>query len=235
VAEPLSGERRTCSRCRRSLPVEAFNRMGEGRQFYCRDCFRSYFRARGEIHRQQVRARRPERQRRVHEFMAALLGAASCADCGTSDILVLEFDHVGEKRMAVASLIRSGASRRQLLDEIARCEVVCANCHRRRTADRAGWFRATGRTPATWSARHMRNQSYVLEVLHEAACVDCDERDPVVLEFDHPDGKRANVSTMTDWASLATLEHEIAKCDVRCVNSIGAGPRSRSGAIERRL
>jgi hypothetical protein len=58
----------------------------------------------------------------------------------------------------------------------------------------------------------------VLGVLRVSECADCGERDPVVLEFDHRDGKRGNVSTMTQWASLQTLRSEIEKCDVRCVN-----------------
>lgn len=57
-----------------------------------------------------------------------------CVDCGESDPVVLEFDHVrGVKDTNVANLI-SGAGRMQrLMDEIAKCDVRCANCHRRKT------------------------------------------------------------------------------------------------------
>ena len=135
-----------------------------------------------------------------------------------ADMLVLEFDHMGEKLATVAALVRSRAGPRRLLEEIERCEVVCANCHRRRTAERAGWFRATRRPSPRWTASQRRNQTYILAVLRRSACTDCGERDPVVLEFDHRRDKRGNVSTMTGWASLETLRQEIAKCDVRCAN-----------------
>ena len=34
----------------------------------------------------------------------------------------------------------SGWSLQKIQEEITKCEVVCANCHRIRTATRAGWF-----------------------------------------------------------------------------------------------
>ncbi len=65
-----------------------------------------------------------------------------CVDCGEPDPIVLEFDHVrGEKRADVDSLITVGCSRALLLAEIAKCDVRCANCHRRRTAAARGYRR----------------------------------------------------------------------------------------------
>jgi L-lysine 2,3-aminomutase len=64
-----------------------------------------------------------------------------CVDCGESDPLVLEFDHLEEKSFNIAKGLRSH-SWEAILDEIGKCEVVCANCHRRRTALRGGFARA---------------------------------------------------------------------------------------------
>lgn len=62
--------------------------------------------------------------------------ASGCVDCGYNEHPeALEFDHVrGEKLFNVASGIRKAWSK--VLEEIAKCEVVCANCHRIRTANR---------------------------------------------------------------------------------------------------
>lgn len=61
--------------------------------------------------------------------------ARGCVDCGEKDFDVLEFDHVrGEKSGTVAQFMRSGPSR--LYAEIDKCEVRCANCHRKVTATR---------------------------------------------------------------------------------------------------
>lgn len=60
-----------------------------------------------------------------------------CADCDVRyPFYVMDFDHVrGEKLFAMASckLCHVGQT---LLDEIAKCDVVCANCHRKRTYER---------------------------------------------------------------------------------------------------
>jgi hypothetical protein len=64
-----------------------------------------------------------------------------CVDCGETDPLVLEFDHLGRKNFNIATGLRN-RNWQAVLDEIATCDVVCANCHRRRTSLRAGFARA---------------------------------------------------------------------------------------------
>lgn len=62
-----------------------------------------------------------------------------CKDCGyNKHVEALDFDHLGEKKLQIATAIRNGISMKRLLAEIETCEVVCANCHRIRTANRRG-------------------------------------------------------------------------------------------------
>jgi hypothetical protein len=63
-----------------------------------------------------------------------------CVDCGETDPVVLEFDHLRDKLGNISAMY--GHAWRSILAEIAKCDVVCANCHRRRTARRVGAFRA---------------------------------------------------------------------------------------------
>ena len=57
-----------------------------------------------------------------------------CVDCGESDPVVLEFDHVrGEKKAGISKMLTNKVPLKTLLAEIAKCEVRCANCHRRKT------------------------------------------------------------------------------------------------------
>jgi hypothetical protein len=62
-------------------------------------------------------------------------------NCGETDPIVLEFDHLRDKKFNIGKAWR-GHEWQSVLDEIAKCEVVCANCHRRRTACRGGFIRA---------------------------------------------------------------------------------------------
>ena len=62
--------------------------------------------------------------------------ASGCVDCGYSEHAeALQFDHVrGEKKFNVG--ISYTFSMERVLAEIEKCEVVCANCHAVRTANR---------------------------------------------------------------------------------------------------
>jgi 5-methylcytosine-specific restriction endonuclease McrA len=64
-----------------------------------------------------------------------------CADCGERDPIVLEFDHLSGKKRNVSELIAQSYSWNSIMREVANCEVVCANCHRRRTFLRSGAFK----------------------------------------------------------------------------------------------
>jgi hypothetical protein len=55
--------------------------------------------------------------------------------------MVLEFDHLKEKRFDIGAGLPD-RNWEALLEEMEKCEVVCANCHRRRTARRLGSVRA---------------------------------------------------------------------------------------------
>jgi len=58
----------------------------------------------------------------------------SCIDCGETDFRVLDFDHVnGDKKYNVSKMIGGSYLWTTILKEIAKCEVRCANCHRKRT------------------------------------------------------------------------------------------------------
>jgi hypothetical protein len=70
-------------------------------------------------------------RKRNREWLQEYLGSQSCVDCGLDDSDVLEFDHVrGEKRFTIGD--RMTYSLDTLKDEIAKCDVRCCNCHRKR-------------------------------------------------------------------------------------------------------
>jgi 5-methylcytosine-specific restriction endonuclease McrA len=111
---------------------------------YCRPCRSEYgkehYAANRERYIDQTRVRN---RKRLHERVAFLVDyfkSHPCTDCGESDPVVLDFDHLRDKEFDVAYGIHYRAWAK-VLAEIEKCEVVCSNCHRRRTARRRGSIR----------------------------------------------------------------------------------------------
>ncbi len=70
--------------------------------------------------------------------------SSGCLDCGEMDIIVLELDHrdPSEKKYKISDVRRTKIKIDDFISEIDKCDVVCANCHRRRTAKQFGSWRA---------------------------------------------------------------------------------------------
>jgi hypothetical protein len=134
-----------CRGCARVLPHEAFNRKGKGLQSRCRDCSRAYAKRHYEANLDYyaAKARRHKRkvQRENQRHLLAYFDGHPCVDCGETDPVVLQFDHVrGTKTACVGVLLRNGARWEAVAEEIAKCEVRCSNCHWRRTARQFNWY-----------------------------------------------------------------------------------------------
>ena len=65
-----------------------------------------------------------------------------------------------------------------------------------------------------------RNRKYIYEVKSQSHCVDCGERNPVVLDFDHVRGNKTGaIADMVNQSyCIESLRKEIDKCEVRCSN-----------------
>ena len=149
---PLDGvpeATKRCSRCDAIKPLGAFHRnrkTREGVQAYCRECnieVAKRFHAENSEHCRQRIATRARRILDVNRrLLFDYLVAHPCVDCGEDDPVVLDFDHVTSDKVAnVSELVFLHKTWEVIAAEIAKCEVVCANCHRRRTAQRAQTFR----------------------------------------------------------------------------------------------
>jgi len=75
---------------------------------------------------------RPRNKKFVDDYLAS----HPCVDCGEKDIDVLDFDHLGNKLCNVRYMANSCWSVEMIKKEIEKCEVRCANCHRRITRKR---------------------------------------------------------------------------------------------------
>ena len=137
-----------CSRCQVEKPLECFNKnktKKDGFQTMCKNCSRAkskkYYISNLEKHKAETTKRKKkvifENRKMLFEFYKT----HPCVDCGESDPFVLELDHQKDKEKAVSKAVGSGWSKDRVIKEINKCEVRCANCHRRKTAKDQGWYK----------------------------------------------------------------------------------------------
>lgn len=82
-----------------------------------------------------------KRRNVVRNLLFKYLKNNPCVDCGEMDFALLQFDHIkGNKVANISRMVQQGLSWGVILNEIEKCEVVCANCHHRRTAKQQKWY-----------------------------------------------------------------------------------------------
>ena len=82
------------------------------------------------------------RVRAVSVRILQIKAEKGCVGCGERDPIVLDFDHRDPtvKEDAVSQMARRQRPWRFIAAEIEKCDVRCANCHRRRTAKQQSWY-----------------------------------------------------------------------------------------------
>lgn len=71
------------------------------------------------------------------EFARRVKKMLGCVDCGIKNPIVLEFDHVkGNKINNIADMVNQSYGLSTIKEEMRKCEVRCANCHRIKTHER---------------------------------------------------------------------------------------------------
>lgn len=118
----------TCSLCDEAKPAEQMTRQRP--KTLCLEC-----------HYRRQKRYTEQRARRTMEKIIAYFATHPCVDCGETDWQVLEFDHRDPvtKVESVAKLVRRAAWSK-VKKEIEKCDVRCANCHRRKTATDNNWY-----------------------------------------------------------------------------------------------
>lgn len=117
----------------------------DGLQSICKVCRKEYahkwYLENSDL--QKSRARKSDKKRVMHvrENIISYLKLHPCVDCGENDPVVLEFDHLRDKEFNIGEALTLRLSWSRVEKELLKCEVRCANCHRRKTARERGWYR----------------------------------------------------------------------------------------------
>ncbi len=97
------------------------------------------FRDENPYYRQATWNKWAEKQKEYKSELRELVNnykSKPCMDCGqTYSPWIMDLDHRDRttKVASVARLISDGTQKQIILDELTKCDVVCANCHRQRT------------------------------------------------------------------------------------------------------
>lgn len=134
-----------CSRCKQEKVLDEFNfkdKKKGTRQYQCKDCSRLYVRSHYERNKKyyllKAFTRNKKNRNEIRRHIWTYLSSHPCVDCKEKDPIVLEFDHISDKIIEISSMHRNYTLER-VKQEIAKCQVRCANCHRRKTAKERGW------------------------------------------------------------------------------------------------
>ena len=147
------------------------------------------------------------RRARLRAWLNERKRERGCARCGHTDPACLDFHHreAAQKEMAVGQMVTHGHGRDALEGEIEKCEVLCANCHRKKhhtepTGDLRRWL-------------HERKAE-------RGGCSDCGEDDAACLDFHHVTGDKTDTVArlVTDGRPRDVISAEIEKCEVLCAN-----------------
>ena len=134
-----------CPRCGVTKPLSEFSKnpgRKDGVHSFCKACRREYDHERYERIAGRDVPRRPQRSERGRSaWLRSLKEGKPCMDCGrVFPHQVMQWDHrPGSEKRGEISIDFWGRTRAEVLAEIAKCDLVCANCHAIRTFARSGW------------------------------------------------------------------------------------------------
>jgi len=142
---------KTCTKCKEIKDISQFGknkRKKDGLQHYCIPChieFNSkwYIKNKERLIR-KASIRNTEITKISQDYVYNYLLSNPCVICGEKDPIVLEFDHLRDKIESISAMISRKYSLDLIKEEIKKCQVLCANCHRRKTSKQFNFYKEKG-------------------------------------------------------------------------------------------
>lgn len=133
---------KTCAKCKDVKSTSEFSPNNRDKPFgrlssYCKTCRRDHQRYKSkDLQKEEKKQYNKNRREEKRLFLLNYKTGKFCSDCQRSfPSECLDFDHVRSPKIVPVSKMvgMSTYSIKDMLDEIDKCELVCANCHRTRT------------------------------------------------------------------------------------------------------
>ncbi len=140
---------KVCSKCNEEKTLSDFNYRNKSKgthQAHCRECTKVYLKKHYSDNQQYYIKKAAKHTRRYEKLAQKTIFEIKlsnpCVSCGESDPRVLDFDHIDttDKLDNVANMVKGGYSLSRILEEVEKCQILCANCHRIKTAEHFGYY-----------------------------------------------------------------------------------------------
>ncbi len=137
-----------CSKCNISKTESEFNFRNKKLnklQSSCKVCSRNaikkHYEKNKKYYLEKARKRNQTQRTSIKKFLYEYLNDKMCIDCGEKNPVVLEFDHRDDKLMAISTIIKKNYPISTVKKELLKCDIRCANCHRKKTAKDFNWYK----------------------------------------------------------------------------------------------
>lgn len=126
---------RQCTKCEETKTINEFSKKKNSLDGYnrrCKTCTREASRDHYLANKQYYIDKASVNRRKVNEWYQEYKGTLHCSRCPEDHVSTLEFHHPdpSKKDGNISEIVVKG-SRKNLLSEIDKCEVLCSNCHRK--------------------------------------------------------------------------------------------------------
>lgn len=130
-----------CFKCKKKKTLDNFSKNSsrkDGLSGQCKSCHKILRKIHYENNKDKVFKQVASRKDSYKEWYKSLKDNP-CMDCGRKyPYYVMDFDHRENKKFSLSQCVSRGYNKERILNEISKCDLVCANCHRERTHNRCG-------------------------------------------------------------------------------------------------
>ena len=133
---------KTCFKCQQEKSTSHFAKnvsRADGLNSQCRECQKEYRQDHYDKNKQKYidKATKWGNDEKIKFY--TWLSQYACMDCGNPNFVTFHFDHKYDKNFQISEKI-GVLSFDAIMDEVSKCDIVCANCHAIRTADRGNYY-----------------------------------------------------------------------------------------------
>ena len=125
-----------CSKCKEEKELTEFGNnkwnIKDGKSSYCKRCMKEYSKVDFVNKKEQYQKRMRLYKRQQIQWYRDLKASLECEKCGFKHPAAIDFHHIDPKtkEFSIGSELYNGKSIESIKEEMKKCIVLCANCHR---------------------------------------------------------------------------------------------------------